>query len=256
MKLKLDDAGHAVLQDGKPVYVHDDGKEVAVDVAGTVATISRLNAEAKAHRERAEAAESKLSRFEGISDPDAARKALATVSNLDAKKLVDAGEVERVKAEAVKAVEERYRPVMEKSSQLESQLHQYMVGDAFARSQFIGSKFAAEGPAGIEMAKALFGNRMRVEDGKVVAYDAQGNRIYSRANPGNLAEPDEAIELMVESSPYRDHILRASGASGSGTSSSRGTGVTKKLSEMSEQERVALYKSDPAKFDRLRRESA
>lgn len=27
MKLKLDDQGHVVVQDGKPVYVHDDGKE-------------------------------------------------------------------------------------------------------------------------------------------------------------------------------------------------------------------------------------
>lgn len=31
MKLKLDDNGNAVLQDGKPVYVHDDGKEIAFD---------------------------------------------------------------------------------------------------------------------------------------------------------------------------------------------------------------------------------
>ncbi|MBK6435180.1 MAG: hypothetical protein IPF83_04385 [Rhodanobacteraceae bacterium] len=27
MKLKLDDQGHAVLQNGMPVYIHDDGKE-------------------------------------------------------------------------------------------------------------------------------------------------------------------------------------------------------------------------------------
>ncbi len=58
MKLKLDENGHVVVSDGKPVYVHDDGKEVAFDAVGTVATISRLNGEAKSHRERAEAAES------------------------------------------------------------------------------------------------------------------------------------------------------------------------------------------------------
>ena len=38
MKLKIDEQGHAVLQDGKPVYVKDDGAEVAFDVTGTVAT--------------------------------------------------------------------------------------------------------------------------------------------------------------------------------------------------------------------------
>ncbi|WVM87992.1 hypothetical protein UMZ34_16740 [Halopseudomonas pachastrellae] len=85
MKLKLDENGNAVLQDGKPVYVHDDGKEVAFDAAGTVATITRLNAEAKTHREGKEAAEKALKAFEGISDPAAAIKALETVSNLDQK---------------------------------------------------------------------------------------------------------------------------------------------------------------------------
>ena len=61
MKLKLDDKGNVVLQDGKPVYVHDDGKEVAFDAPTTVATISRLNGEARTNRERAEAAEAKVS---------------------------------------------------------------------------------------------------------------------------------------------------------------------------------------------------
>ena len=56
MKLKLDANGNVVLQDGKPVYIKDDGTEIAFDAAGTVATISRLNAEAKGHREAIAAA--------------------------------------------------------------------------------------------------------------------------------------------------------------------------------------------------------
>src|SRR5674476_814050 len=100
MKLKLDDAGAVVLADGKPVYVHDDGKELPFDAA-TVATIARLNAEAKGHREGKERAETALKAFEGLEDPVAARKALETVKNFKDKQLVDAGEVERVKAEAV-----------------------------------------------------------------------------------------------------------------------------------------------------------
>lgn len=57
MKLKLDENGHVVVSDGKPVYVNDEGKDIAFDVSGTVATIARLNGEAKSHRERAETAE-------------------------------------------------------------------------------------------------------------------------------------------------------------------------------------------------------
>jgi len=100
VKLKLDDAGAVVLADGKPIYIHDDGKELPFDAAATISTISRLNGEAKGHREAKERAESALKAFEGLDDPVAARKAVEIVANLDAKKLVDAGEIEKVKAEA------------------------------------------------------------------------------------------------------------------------------------------------------------
>jgi hypothetical protein len=82
MKLKLDDKGAVVVQDGKPVYVLPDGREIAHDAEATVATISRLNGEAKSHREAKEAAEAKLKPFEGIDDPEAARAALNTVKNI------------------------------------------------------------------------------------------------------------------------------------------------------------------------------
>ncbi len=36
MKLKLDKAGHAVLKGGQPVYIHDDGREVAFDAASAM----------------------------------------------------------------------------------------------------------------------------------------------------------------------------------------------------------------------------
>lgn len=216
MKLKLTPEGHAVVADGKPVYVHDDGKEVAFDAPGTVATITRLNSEAKGHRERAEAAEAKYKPFEGIDDPAKARKALEMVANLDAKKLVDAGEKDKAIAEAIKAVEEKYAPIAKEAETLKGQLHNHMVGGAFSRSKFIAEKFATEGPAGVEIAQALFGTRLKVEDGKVVGYDAQGNKLYSRARPGELADPDEAIELLVEAHPHKAHLLKGSGATGGG----------------------------------------
>ncbi|OTG67817.1 hypothetical protein B9T25_07480 [Acinetobacter sp. ANC 4470] len=39
----------AVVWDDKPVYVHDDGKKFHL-ITATVATISRLNGEVKAHQ--------------------------------------------------------------------------------------------------------------------------------------------------------------------------------------------------------------
>lgn len=57
----------------------------------------------------------------------------------------------------------------------------------------------------------------KVEEGKIVAYDASGNKIYSRAKPGELAQFDEALEFLVENYPQKDYILKASGNNGGGS---------------------------------------
>lgn len=218
MKLLLDADGHVVVRNGKPVYVGDDAKEVEFDAAGTVQTISRLNAEAKSHRERAEAAEAKYKPFEGIEDAGAARKALETVKNLDQKKLIDAGEVETVKAEITKALQAQIDAATTRATTLEQQLYSEKIGGAFARSPLIvGDKAKLAIPA--DLVQARFGSAFKIEDGKAVAYDPQGNKIYSRARPGELADFDEALDVLVDMYPHKDSILRSSGASGGGASS-------------------------------------
>lgn len=214
MKLKLNEEGQAVLQDGKPVYVHDDGKEVAFDAPGTVATISRLNGEAKAHRERAEQAESLLKKFEGIADPEAALKALSVVKNLDDKKLVDAGEVEKVKAEAIKAVRAEFDPVVKERDQLKNDLYGEKIGGAFARSKFIAEKMAIPS----DLVQARFGGAFKIVEGKVVAYGPDGREIFSRTKPGEIAEFEEALEVLVDTYPHKEHILKGSGSAGGGAS--------------------------------------
>ena len=240
MKLKLDENGNAVLQDGKPVYVHDDGKEVAFDAPGTVATITRLNSEAKGHRERAENAEKAVKAFEGIDDPAAAKKALATVANLDAKTLVDAGEIETVKTEISKAFQLQLDEVTGKAQTFEQQLYAEKIGGSFSRSKFIADKLAV--PA--DMVQATFGQNLKVEDGKVVAYDAQGQKIFSRARPGELADFDEAIETLVSQYPHRDHILKSSGANGGGAQNGGGNNQnTKGNFGGGKEDRVAAIKA-------------
>lgn len=226
MKLKLDDQGHAVLQDGKPVYVHDDGKEVAFDAVSTVATITRLNTEAKTHREGKEAAERALKAFDGIEDGAAAKKALDIVSKLDQKKLVDAGEIDTVRNEISKAFQAQLDEVGTKAATFEKQLYEEKIGGAFSRSKYIGEKLAI--PA--DLVQSRFGTAFKIEDGKTVAYDNHGNKIFSRVRPGEIADFDEAIETLVEQYPHRDHILKGTGASGSGASNNGGNGGNGKKS--------------------------
>lgn len=243
MKLKtieIEGKTYAEMQDGKPVYVDDGGKEIAFDAPGTVATISRLNGEAKSHREAKEAAEKALKAFEGIEDPAAALKALATVKNLDDKRLVDAGEVEKVKAEAIKAVEEKYRPTVEKAESLEKALRQEKIGGSFARSKYIADKLSVPVP----MVERTFGDHFAIEDGKIVAKDASGNPIYSKENPGELAGFDEALESLVTQFPYRDDILKGTGNSGTGARGGNGGGGGAKTVSRAEFDRIS--KNDPA----------
>lgn len=242
MKLKLDATGNVVTQgDGdkkQPVYVHDDGKEVAFDAAATVATISRLNGEAKGHRERAEAAEAAFKPFKdaGITDAAAAAKALTTVANLDSKQLIEAGKVEEIKTAAIKAVEEQYKPYKERAESLEGQLYAEKIGGAFARSKFIADKVAVP----VDMVQATFGKAFKIEDGKVVAYDGNGNKVFSRARPGELADFDEALEVLVDGYSHKASILKGSGSQGGGAGGGGGGGGKKTMT------RAAFSALDPA----------
>lgn len=226
MKLKLDAQGHVVVQDGKPVYVTNDGQEVAFDAVETTAAIKRLNGEAKGHRERAEAAEKALKAFEGI-DPEAAAKALDTVTKLDQKKLIDAGEVDKVRAEITKNWESKLSEAEKAKQALEQQLHNELIGGNFARSKVIAEKLAI--PA--DLVQAAFGSAFKVENGRVVAYDKNGQAIYSKANPSEPAGFDEALLSLVDAYPNKEHILKGSGASGSGAGSSSAGKPTMTLTE-------------------------
>lgn len=216
LKLKLNADGSAMVQDGKPVYTDDAGKDVAFDADHAVTKIAQLNGESKGHREAKEAAEAKLVAFKDITDPVAAMKAVATLKNIDDKTLVDAGKVEEIKNAAIKATEEKYAPFMAQNKVLEAALYDEKIGGAFARSTLItGDKATLTISA--DMVQARFGKHFSMVDGKVIATDHMGNQIYSKARPGDAADFDEALTALVEQYPHRDSILKSSGASGGGS---------------------------------------
>jgi hypothetical protein len=218
VKLKLDDAGHAVLKDEMPVYVHDDGTEAPFDVTKTLDNIKALRGEAQSHRKAKEAAEEKLKGFAGIDDPQKALDALATVAKLDAKKLIDAGQVDTVKAEVNKAWEGKYGELEQRAQALEQQLYGEIVGGAFARSKFISEKLNLPP----DLAQKAFGDRFKVEGGKIKAVGSDGNPVFSKKSPGSEADFEEAIEILVDAYPQKDRILKADNKSGGGAQGHQG----------------------------------
>ena len=131
---------------------------------------------------------------------------------------MEAGEIDKVKTEAIKAVEDKYAPVLAERDSLRGELYQEKVGGNFARSKFIAEKVAVP----VDMVQAFFGHAFKVEDGKVVAYGSDGNKVFSRSRPGEVADFDEALSSLIDQYPQRDSILKGTGAQGAG---SRGAGA-------------------------------
>jgi hypothetical protein len=229
MKLKLDAAGNVVTKEVNgvkmPVYVHDDGKEVEFDAASTVATIARINGEAKAHREAKEAAEKVLKVYTdaGVTDHAAAVAGLAKLKTIDLTKLVDAGKVEEVKAQVSAVFQAELDKLKAENGTLSKQNYDLLIGGSFSRSKLIGDK---PGQLSIpaDMAQAAFGSHFTVEGNKIVAKYKDGNPVYSKVKAGELADFDEALGLLVEAYPNKNSILRGSGGNGSGGGGSKGAG--------------------------------
>lgn len=220
---------YAEVLDGKPVFIDEDGKEVPVDVANTRSTISRLNAEAKAFRESKEAAEARLKSFEGIEDPEEARKAIELTKNIKDGELIAAGKVEEIKAAAKRAAEEQVAAtnkshaeelarVQREYDALRGEYHDEKIGGAFKGSTFVKEKTLLP-PS---HAQKIFGDHFKIEECNLVAYDRRGNKVFSRSRPGEIAEFEEAIELLVEGDPERDHILKGNTNGGGGVRGGRG----------------------------------
>ena len=238
IQLKTDENGNVVVQDGKPVYMYDDGQEIAFDAMQNMAKISQLNAEAKQHREAKEKAETLLKAFDGLNADDA-KKALETVKNLDDKRLIDAGEVEKVKAEAKKAFDEQLAEKDAQINKIKQEYNNAVIGGAFARSSFIKDKTLLPS----DIVQSSFGSHFTMENGKIVA-NLGGNPIYSRKNPGELADFDEALEIIISQYPHKDSILRGSGASGAGVKHPLAQAGTTNLkrSQMSLEQKSAFIK--------------
>jgi len=72
------------------------------------------------------------------------------------------------------------------------------------------------------MARKYFGDNFKVEidedsgERRVVGYYNDKQKIYSREKPGDLADFDEALTLLVDRDPEKDQMLTGTGAGGSG----------------------------------------
>lgn len=236
MKLKtveVNGATYAEVRDGHPVYVRDDGKEVAFDAPHAVSTIKRVSDE----RDEAKKLADQLKTFEGL-DPAKAREAIATVRNLADNKLVEAGKVdELVKSrleEATKLWEGEKAKFSEQLREEQSKVRKHLVSARFATSKALEKTTLTP-----DIAEKVWGDHFRIEGDQVVAVRADGSKIYNRSRPGDLADFDEALDQLIDTYANKERILRGSGSSGSGATGSTRAAGGPNLDNLPPQERLA-----------------
>jgi len=246
MKLKLDAKGNVVIQDDKPVYVYDENgveKEMVFDAPSTLSKIAALNKEAGDHRIAKNEALEKLKSFEGI-DPEEAKSAIATVKNFDDKKLVDAGEVEKLKTEMSQIYETKHQQltsdfeskVNEFQSTIEDQqgtIRDLLINNEFAKSNW----FVAQGDKQAktilppDMGAKFFGDYFKIEkvkDGSLKPVGYLNGEIIRSTDPQKLGEPADfntAVTQIIEQYPGKSQILRStSGGAGTHGNNNHGDG--------------------------------
>jgi DNA-directed RNA polymerase subunit F len=212
MPWKTDENEALVLEDGNPVWVWPDKKETAYNPETTQKKVNELNSENSQLRLDAKKAKEQLEVFEGI-DPEKARKAIETVSNLDAKKLVDAGDVEKLKAQLAEDANTKLSEKDKTIQELQGTLNAEMIGGRFSRSSYVKKRLCI--PA--DMAERYFGDHFKIEGDRVVAYHQNGNLITSREKIGDPADFDEALEALVDAYPHKEQILVSDDTPGVGS---------------------------------------
>lgn len=269
--LKTTEEGGAVVQDGLPVFVDDDGKEMPIDPNQMHTKILELNSESKGRRQKLQDLQGRLEAVKDIENLEEfitnARTAMETVGNLEDSQLVQAGEVEKIKQQALAAQELTKTKLQEEFGQRETKLtSEIEAKDATIRKLMISNQFAQHDLfAGAEprtvlppdIAEQYFGRFFDVDysdgDPKVVAKDAKGEVILSR-EPGQIGEPanfNEAMEMVFSNYPGKERLLRA-GLSGSGaTGGSELTGGTSPAAQIKQKLAAAKKAGDGAAQMRL-----
>lgn len=224
IKLKVDEKGSAVLKDGMPVCVHEDGTEFVHDIDSAVRKINNFNEERDRHTKRYAELESKFKPYETL-DPDEVRDALEIKKNLSEKKLLDLDGVKAIKKEMrtsfdlerddlVKQHKETIEKIQNERKADQDLIYNLMVSEQFHKSPF----FTGDDRKTIynaQDATKIFGEHFRVErdpdSGKasVKAY-LDDKPILSRQNHGEPADFEEAIGILIDRHPFKDAILRGS----------------------------------------------
>lgn len=239
-KLKMDEAGNVATRDGLPLWILEDGSEQTYDGPKLHETLGKVRKERDKQEERANEAATLLKKFGASPDElDAAVDKLRLAKALDEKKLVEAGKIDEVVNERLRASaaawEQEKSGYAEKLSEAEGKVRKVLISNRFA-----GSKATKDYILTPDLLEALFGSHFDVDGEAVVAFrdPSKKERIYSAADPSRLADVDEALEALLKAHPNHDNWKKSSGATGSGAAAANAGARAGDTSTLSPAEKV------------------
>lgn len=235
--LKQDENGNAILQDGMPVYVKPDGTEVPYDVNRAQGTIQDLGRENQTWRDKYQSANEIASKYKDL-DYDEVQKALKTMSGLDNKQILEAGEYEQRIAAVKKPLEEQLTAAQQ---ELASLRQSNAIGKI--KAGIANSPFMKQAAASADTLHTLLRDNFKIEqNGDFYAVDSNGNKILN--DSGNVASVEEAVVALMHNHPDLALFTKPSGNQGAGVSNGGGT-AKPSIGDVSgsEKERAAYFAS-------------
>ncbi|EBQ5090330.1 hypothetical protein BJK68_23120 [Salmonella enterica] len=139
-----------------------------------------------------------------------------------------------------KTIRSQYEPVLKEKEERYASLAARILGSE--RKAVLGS-FAGDfiTPEAVEILAPFVKTEFEGEDVVTKFMGADGNVVTT--------DPEQFRKYLREHKAF-SHLIKANAASGGGASGNKGGGAATAFKDMSESERLALYKSNPAEFER------
>lgn len=198
-------------EDGKFRLDIEGGYKLPSEIDGLTSALGK-------ERQRADELAKAMKVFDGL-DAKAARDALTKVQNWDESQQKNAEKLEQEFQARMQPVAQERDTFKAKAEELEGKFKDFSISNAINGSKFLSEKVSKD-PVHQAYVREHFKSAFKVEDGKIVAYDGNGQRIFD-AN-GNAAGVDEALEKLVMAHPQGLSLLAGSNASGSGAKPTNG----------------------------------
>jgi len=233
-----------------PLYVQDSASgKWRLDVNGGFKTLSEIEGLSSAlgkERGRADAAEKALKALQGKLegfDLEAGRQAMEQVARMTQDQKDREAQWEQNVQQRLGPVQKERDELAAKLKDAEARYDSMLVDRALADSAFIRDKVSRD-PIHQSYVREHFRSAFKVEDGRIVAYDASGQKMFG--TDGQPCDVDAALSRLVNALPNGQSLLAGSTASGSGAAAGTG-GVPAGAKVMKRSQFDALSPADKMK---------